>query len=60
MSFFEVQFKSNTGDKGIKKQQYRATDLADALRQHDRCNELMQANDPTYVCKMITCHEVKQ
>ncbi len=61
MSFFEAQFTSRFEDKydwSDAVQIYKAPDLQDALKQHERCSQIMCANYPDYDCKLVTMHEV--
>ena len=56
-SFFEAQFRSK-GSDDLKTQIYKATDLEDAMRQHERTTQIMQTNDSGYTCDLVTMSEV--
>lgn len=58
MSFFKISFKGFVTKK-METQTYKAPDMEDAKRQHERTNELMRhGSDPEYVAEIVTCHEV--
>ena len=58
MSFYEVKFRSSLG-KEVKTQVYKATDVEDCKRQHERTNQLMsQGLGEEYTAEPITISEV--
>jgi hypothetical protein len=58
MSSFKAKFRTK-GIKGTLEQVYKAKDLEDAKRQHERTTQIMQAGNPDYECNLITMSEVK-
>lgn len=62
MSFYEATFTfkwNSTQPERSAKQVYKATDLEDAIRQHERTTEICKVNNDEYLNKLVTMHEVK-
>ena len=61
MSYFEATYMSRmseTQQLSSSKQAYKATDLDDALKQHERCNQIMRTNHPEYECNLVVMGEI--
>ena len=61
MSFFEATYMSRmseTQQLTSSKQDYKADDLDDAMKQHERCTQIMKTNHPEYECNLVVMGEI--